>query len=539
MKNVLDLDSSKAAFIPGIGCTINSRLDLKNIDSTHGSVYDTAGLHRHKDAGSGAFSPYHSSQTVATAYIPAGGELFAEYGAEWIPDIPGAVVTLDENMNAADDLLEEYVKWHEQHGQDLSERLLEGLWNFTTHFPIASQVLDTLPKHTTYKSVHQAMVNNKNKDEGVVRTFLRNEGVRDLKWLERHGRCQDHLYPDKSTLTQAGRGAFASRNLPKGTIVGYSPLIHMGNNRKLWDIQYKEPQTTTTTTRSAGKRRAKRATKYTQQDLILNYSFGHCDSTLLLTPYGAMVNFINHSKEKANVKIQWPKHESEAHKPDWLEKDLDFLIHTIEKIGLSLEYVALRDIQQGEEVFMDYGDEWQQAWDAHVASWTPPEGASEYMHSTEWKGPLLTLAEQEETPYPPNLVTVCKESYSLDPKSETFHWTPIVRNSTHRVFCDVMDRKEESDGTNLFTVRLNYQEDNEQVVVQHVPIEGIDLMDDLLTQDWHLEGAFRHEIMIPDDMFPESWKNKVDTEAQVDEKGGETGDSSSIGDDDGAAADEL
>jgi hypothetical protein len=75
-------------------------------------------------------------------------------------------------------------------------------------------------------------------------------------------------------------------------------------------------------------------------------------------------------------------------------------------------------------------------------------------------------------------------------------------------------------------------------------------MDDLLTQDWHLEGAFRHEIMIPDDMFPESWKNpddmfpeswknKVDTDAQVDEMGDETGDSSSIGGDDGAAADEL
>jgi hypothetical protein len=130
------------------------------------------------------------------------------------------------------------------------------------------------------------------------------------------------------------------------------------------------------------------------------------------------------------------------------------------------------------------------------------------MHSTEWKGPLLALAKQEKTPYPPNLVTVCKESYSLDPKSETFHWTPIVRNSTLRVFCDVMDRNEESDGTHLYTVRLNYQEDNEQVVVQHVPIEGIDLMDDLLTQDWHLERAFRHEIMIPDDMFPESWKKR-------------------------------
>ena len=56
---------------------------------------------------------------------------------------------------------------------------------------------------------------------------------------------------------------------------------------------------------------------------------------------------------------------------------------------------------------------------------------------------------------------------------------------------------------------MKYPEDNEEIVVQNVPIEGIDLMDDLLTQDWHLEGAFRHEIMIPDDLFPELWKNKV------------------------------
>lgn len=77
MKNLLDTESSKAGFIPGVGCTINSRLDLKNIESTHGSTYDTAGLHRSKDAGSGAFSPYHSSKTVAIRTIPAGGEIFA------------------------------------------------------------------------------------------------------------------------------------------------------------------------------------------------------------------------------------------------------------------------------------------------------------------------------------------------------------------------------------------------------------------------------------------------------------------------------
>ena len=86
---------------------------------------------------------------------------------------------------------------------------------------------------------------------------------------------------------------------------------------------------------------------YTKLDLIINYSFGHANSTLILTPYGAMVNYINHDKARANVKVQWPKEELIAHKPDWLTKDVPFLRNTIEKIGLSFDYVALRDIEKG------------------------------------------------------------------------------------------------------------------------------------------------------------------------------------------------
>ena len=100
---------------------------------------------------------------------------------------------------------------------------------------------------------------------------------------------------------------------------------------------------------------------YDKPDLIINYSFGHKNSTVLLTPYGGMVNYINHApsadrvpgaEPTANVKVQWPKRELIAHKPWWLNKDTAFLRDTTEKIGLSFEYVALRDIKEGEEVFM-------------------------------------------------------------------------------------------------------------------------------------------------------------------------------------------
>lgn len=61
-----DRELSKAVFVPGVGCTVNSIMDMNNIESTHGSQYDTAGLHRKKDPGVGAFSPYHASVTDGT-----------------------------------------------------------------------------------------------------------------------------------------------------------------------------------------------------------------------------------------------------------------------------------------------------------------------------------------------------------------------------------------------------------------------------------------------------------------------------------------
>lgn len=483
----LDRDSTGPGFIPGVGCTINSRMDLKNIESTHGSVYDTAGLHRSKDPGAGAFSPYHSSKTVATTEIPAGGELFAEYGFEWIPDIPGAVITIHEHMDEADEFLEEYAEWIKSH--DLSEELTQGLWNLTVNFPVTSPVMTNIPRQPW-----DTVVEKIGKEESVVRYFLRKEGERSLEWLQEHGKCQDHIKPGLSTIPQAGRGAFASRDLPKGTVVGYSPLIHMADNRELWDIPY-----------TKGNRKKKRP-DYVLQDLVLNYSFGHRNSTLLLTPYGAMVNFINHDKERANVKIQWPSEDLVAHKPEWLTKDLEFLRNTHEKIGLSFDYVALRDISEGEEIFMDYGEEWQAAWDEHVRTWEPLQGAEHYKHASEWEGPLLTEEEQKETPYPPNLMTLCTESYSHDETGDLI-FIPILRETPLRIHCSVIDRTQDDNGRYLYTVR--YRDDQSDTrIVKNVPEEGVELKDRLRTADWHMKNAFRHEIMIPDDMFPESWKNR-------------------------------
>ena len=82
-----------------------------------------------------------------------------------------------------------------------------------------------------------------------------------------------------------------------------------------------------------------------------------------------------------------------------------------------LEFVASRDIQPGEEVFIDYGEEWQNAWDEHVKKWEPISKESDLTRWTEKRDtpsgdpvtvyelnkkyvPVRTWAEQQANPYP-------------------------------------------------------------------------------------------------------------------------------------------
>ena len=303
-------------------------------------------------------------------------------------------------------------------------------------------------------------------------------------------------------------------------------------------------------------------------DLIINYSFGHRDSTMILSPYGAMVNYINHSKENANVKVVWPKRELVAHKPEWLHKSLETMRDTNGKVGLSFDYVALRDIQEGEEIFMDYGDEWQQAWDAHVKKWKPPKDAASYQHLKDYianygtngnkesgKGTTATTTKHDiilktpdeikSNPYPPNIETMCQESYQKGADGKLY-FLKVLRKTKARAECTVVDRqfiepptsgsaaataadKRPASQKYLYTVEMIiYPEDkkgvdddendtnneglpkgpSQTITVHNVPYpEGIDLYDKVFSQDWHLPNAFRNRMYIPDDIFPEQWKN--------------------------------
>ncbi|CAB9505746.1 Guanylate cyclase [Seminavis robusta] len=523
-----NLQANKVVFVPGIGCTINSILEMRNVQSTHGSTYDTAGLTR-GDPSAGAFSPYYDSQTKSVRFIPAGSEIFADYGDEWIPDIPGAQITFNLVMDRAEDFLrDEYFPFVQKH--NLPPNVLEGLWNFTRDFPHSQPETFTVlpPSKFHWNDIQQAyhdlslpaqQQNNDNDNHqdyykepsSLIRHFIRQNGKRNMDWLVQEGRCCDYMRTGVSNIPHAGRGAFATRDLPKGTIVGYSPLVHAGTfGLDLYNVPYTMGKNSTNNS-------------YNKSDLVLNYAFGHSASTVLLNPYGSMVNYINHSPQP-NVRVVWPDRELIAHKPEWVTtKDIPFLTHTFEKIGLSFDYIALRDIAEDEEIVMDYGREWEQAWEAHVQNWKPPKDADTYVHSSQWKNEtmLRTVEELKENPYPPNLHTMCIPAYIWNATKKAYLYLPLERDYVDRVRCRILERRQHvTDPDNhpeVYTVELLFKK-NRHVRTLNFPRSAIFLTDRVMSQDWHLPNTFRHPIGIPDDIFPPQWKNKLVKLEDVDEK---------------------
>ena len=142
-------------------------------------------------------------------------------------------------------------------------------------------VRDTdFPKSRVLGSFHHDKENELdelNKHNGSLETLRRKQSERSVEWLRQHGTCGDHIQAGPSTLPQAGRGAFATRDLPKGTIVAQLPLIHVTQRFRLDTYPIVQNGKRAPVVDRNGKK---------SSQLLVNYCYGHEESTLLLCPYG-------------------------------------------------------------------------------------------------------------------------------------------------------------------------------------------------------------------------------------------------------------
>jgi hypothetical protein len=222
-----------------------------------------------------------------------------------------------------------------------------------------------------------------------------------------------------------------------------------------------------------------------------------------------------------------------------------------------MEIVALRDIKPGEEVYMDYGEAWEDAWENHVANYKPPpplmtaDGKTEEPFVTakeanEKEGPLELLVSNNlrEIPGHPYLFTGCQYKTGSDfvtnkdndgtwdqPNSK---WKKLSDARILKLYaddgsfyeggysyhgdrtywpCSIL-RKEANDDSYVVRIHQHKRHDQQKwdendlpKLLTNYPRESIHYFVKPYASDQNLPGVFRHAIGIRDEIFPTQWKN--------------------------------
>ena len=494
--------------IGGIGAMPNNHPGFTNIRKV--------GALREQDADrslpqAGAFTKHKDLAFAASQDIPAGQELSIYYGLGYFlsNNMPTSLdfKRADTVLHILDRVCDS--KFDTQECQELwqvirndknatketvcGNKLLDedacaGLWRHLRKSKKTSAqtnplVVSALPE--TLENVMEA------RDQGCAWHFAPNV-TRTIEWLQENGICLDHIQAKtKSTIPQAGSGAFAKRSLPKGSLVAPAPVIHM--HRGHVDLLFADQG----------------QVLWHGHQLLLNYLYGHPSTSLLFFPYSPVANFINHSPEP-NVELRWSSRMSH---PEWMNRATDEVLAESSKSGLMMEIVAVRDIQVDDEILLDYGREWEAAWKNHVENWQPPL-TSKTLHPVEdyWNQTKLPtfddLGSIEIEPLARNVMTVCwvydKEFEGLD---EEYTWPQSTKTDdlsmTHP--CTLLSRNEVN-GTFEYTANVTTEKREYRVTVMHR--RGIDVVGRPYTSNQFLRQSFRHEIHLPDDMIPEIWKDR-------------------------------
>jgi hypothetical protein len=497
-----------ASYLPGVGMLANSYPGLEN--AAIRAPGRTADLHRGRDPGAGAATTFHNSLFQANQDIEPGAEIFLDYGSNWFKHRTEelGIIPSRKDFAKADALLKRF--WSVTGGNidtELANSTWDDTWRYLNGEP---QVAAAMPK--TMADVQCAI------ETGTAKRSHPNR-IQSLEWIEENGQCLDNIHPARSTVEQAGGGAFATRRVGKGQVIAPMPLLHFRRHQL-------EVYNTAHIDRYDGDLRR------SGSQLILNYAYGHPESSLLLFPYSPVVNYVNHDATKVNAELRWSSAFS-SHHADWLERtpdDLESEAHA----GLVMELVATREIKAGEEVFLNYGPAWEQAWQDYVKNkWRPTPEDQSYVSATQLNLYVRDLRTRNElqgdevaasvlaTVYTVCYVKIIDKQVGTDGK-KIFDWNfypALTEEADYSYPCHVIERKNAWTRDNLadngskntvdsttYTVALK-RGDDDIVSIEGLPRAAIRYVDQPYTSNLFLSTAFRHAIDIPDHIVPAAWRD--------------------------------
>jgi hypothetical protein len=175
----------------------------------------------------------------------------------------------------------------------------------------------------------------------------------DTDALAKDGHCVSDVFVAESPMHLTNFGLFAKRDFKEGEIVTISPLLSLP---------------------------AEEVGQMKHESVLQNYCIATADSKIALLPigYGAIIN--HHAKP--NLVMDWfvwnPQSATDMNTTERIDlgaellqkslgHDVNFLLNAPFST-LDMKYTALRDIQKGEELTIDYGSEWINAWADYLAS---------------------------------------------------------------------------------------------------------------------------------------------------------------------------
>mmetsp|Transcript_28070 Transcript_28070/g.32733 ORF Transcript_28070/g.32733 Transcript_28070/m.32733 type:complete len:660 (+) Transcript_28070:84-2063(+) len=519
------------------GAISNYHTVLHNVDAVSNGYDDTL-VDRNEDPTAGSFSYLNGHSFKATQDIPAGGEIFADYGETWLDARRGTFadfVPRSKDFEIAVTILEKLVA--QEKDTCITKEMIQVAGDTTDLFsPRAAMIIKNLEHLNDTLDEFMQGFKNLTTDESKMKELAMTTVVkRDMNWIRENGVCMTKIKPDTSTITIAGRGAFAQVNIEKGDIVVPAPLLNIVDRDKM--IMYEEEDNDDDNYEFETVPDFDSPLGY---QLLMNYCFGHMNSKLLVCPQSAAIN-INHCSTRTrnngeeygscgpdgpNAKLKWASG-WDPDTEDWLKMSINLITDLTAEgsRGLSMEIVALRDIQPGEEIFIDYGKNWEKAWETHVEKWVPYTPDDYIYEPLKSISDIRTLSEQETNPYPENIQTICYFDYedvkpSVEPEDEDmddgYEYVDemdgeefITKYGIEReksVYpCEIVDRF-----STTYSVRII--QTKRKVYIADYPMESVTLRMKRYTSDQDLYGSFRHFIEIDDDIFPEEWKTEPDWE---------------------------
>ncbi|MGK3755099.1 MAG: hypothetical protein ACI8RD_007408, partial [Bacillariaceae sp.] len=426
----VDIEAKRVtALAPGLGALANNHHALANIAfngvPSRDDDDEEEGLHHHTTISSGSITPYYGLKHYATSSIKVGSELFHDYGARWGEKRTTSLgpIPLKEHYKKADTIIDCFRIFLINASLCVHDTLAKDIWNnnvrlvrnstindvsmliSTSHLGFESEKIITpllremlLTRSCQVKEVRtEAALNfpysamEDAMEIGSARAYLQLQSfIRPLSWLEENGRCIDGLSiaPSSSILRNngggsgRGRGAFATRNFDEFDIITTTPLLPI-NRTLLETYQF--------SMNHPGKQR-KLSTRKLGRQLLLNYCYGHRDSSLLFFPYGPAVNMINHGgKNNTNAWIQFSNFSSFHQNTEWKSNySVEDILNKDKSTRLIFDIIATKPIQPGDEIFLDYGKEWENAWERYVDSWNPPGDGVQFSNQNKNKKPYIS-----------------------------------------------------------------------------------------------------------------------------------------------------